>query len=285
MKNILVPTDFSDLAGQAIETAINLAKNTDTTIHLLHSVEILHVWDELSNYMDIGSGNQEGYSYMHVVKDKSKEKLEEFKKQVEDSGVKCIIAVEDGKPYQSVEQYVEYNDISLIVMGTKGTSGVAEMVLGSNAQKIIRNSVCPVLTIKEGNKVGDFGTILLASDFHEDKANDNIDFVVNFGKNFNSKIILLYIATPLNFLNEDELIKDIEDIAQKRNLKNYTVEVHKAESAEEGISEYCLLNHPDVVAITTHGKGWLRKMFISNTTEYLANHLDTPLLSMPMGNE
>ena len=58
MKSILVPTDFSELANNAIEVAIEMSRNTKTTIHLLQTVEILHVWDEVSNYLEIDTSKQ-----------------------------------------------------------------------------------------------------------------------------------------------------------------------------------------------------------------------------------
>ena len=282
MKSILVPTDFSELADKAIDIAIDFAKNTQTTIHLLHSVEILHVWSEVSNYMDIDTSNQEGYSYMHIVTEKATEKLNQYKSLIEKEGIDCVVAVENGKPYESVLHYIKYNNINLAIMGTKGVSGISEAVIGSNAQKIIRGATCPILTIKKEQESLFFDNILLASDFHDDKINANIDYVKRLASYFNSNITLLFVATPLNFLSESELKGNIDKIAAKSNLENYNIVIHKAASAEEGIMEYCQLKTPDIVAISTHGKGFFRKLFISNTTEYLANHLSTPLLSMPM---
>lgn len=284
MKNILVPTDFSELADKAIRSAIKIAKNTNTTLHLVHSVEILHVWSELANYKSIETEKHEGYSYIHAVTDKAIEKLQERKSEIEKEGITCIVAVENGKPYESVLNYIEYNNISLVIMGTKGASGVNEVIFGSNAQKIIRNSKCPVLIIKEDQEALNFETIVFASDFHEDKINANIEYVAKLAKYFGAKVTCLFISTPLNFLSENEIQKNVKSLIDKTTLQNYTIEIHKSESAEEGIMEYCMLNPPGLVAITTHGKGFFRKLFISNTTEYLANHLDAPLLSMPVQN-
>lgn len=282
MKSILVPTDFSELADNAVDIAVDIAKNTNTTIHLLHSVEILHVWSEVSNYISIDASSQDGYSYMHIVTDKAMEKLNEMKKVIEKEGVECVAAVENGKPYESVLEYIQNNDISLVLLGTKGASGVAEVVIGSNAQKIIRGANCPVLTMKEKQEQLNFDTIVLASDFNDEKINANMSYVATLASYFESKITLLFVATPLNFLSEEEIENKIKPLAENAGLKNYNIAIHKAASAEEGIMEYCTKNDPGLVAISTHGKGFLRKLFISNTTEYLANHLSTPLLSMPL---
>ena len=282
MKSILVPTDFSELANNAIEVAIEMSRNTKTTIHLLHTVEILHVWDEVSNYMEIDTSKQEGYSYIHIVTDKANEKLKDVKQRIENEGIECVVAVENGKPYEAVLHYIKYNNISLAIMGTKGSTGLSEVVIGSNAQKIIRKSTCPILTIKKDQKEFSFGHIVLASDFHDEKINSNMEYVAKLASYFNSKVTLLFVATPLNFLGEKEISKNIENLAIKSGLENYSIFIHKSESAEEGIMEYSRLVSPDMVAISTHGKGFLRKLFISNTTEYLANHISTPLLSMPI---
>ncbi len=284
MKKILVPTDFSELADMAMNIAVNLTKDSNTEVHLLHSIEMLHVYDELSNDLMV-EAKGEGYSYMHVATDRAKQRMNEFKIKLEEKGINCSVEVVSGKPYSAVLNYVDDHDINLVIMGTKGSDGLAEIIIGSNAQKIIRNCNCPVLTVKEGSDNFEFKNIVLASDFNEASAINNISYIGRIAEYFEANVTLLFVATPLNFIGQEELEKKIFDLGEKEGLTNFNVEIFKAESAEEGITEYSQLKQPDVVAISTHGRGFLRKLFISNTTEYLANHLSTPLLSMPLDYE
>ena len=276
---ILVPTDFTPLADFAVDTAIKLAGDLNAEIILVHTIEINHVWEEVSDFSKLEGMIEGDYSYMHVAKIIATKKLKEIQTVLEKNEIPSRIEVLEGKPHHRIVEYIAANEVDLVLMATHGADGLKEVFIGSNAQKIIRNSTCPVLTVKLNEEV-DFSEIVFVSDFNENEQNV-LKFVQNLSKDFDSKITFLKVITPLVFSSESEIEEEIKNKVADVITTNFSVQLVKAESVEEGITEYCEKNKVGLVSIATHGKGFFRKVFVSNTTEYLVNHLDKPVLSLP----
>ena len=141
MKKILVPTDFSSCAEYATKTAISLAKKMDAHIHLLHFTSIPMDWVNLSDqskmYPDV----------TERIKEKQ-EQLDQIIKDCEKEGVQASSYIGYNESYQNIIDHVDLHHIDLIVMGSHGTAGVKRMLMGSNAQQVVRLSQTPLLVVK-----------------------------------------------------------------------------------------------------------------------------------------
>lgn len=276
---IVIPTDFSLLSDKALDAGIQLAMKLNAEVDIIHTIEINHVWEEVADFSKVEGMISGDYSYMHVAEKIAQKKLDAIQEIFEMNKIKVNTIILNGKPHHRIVEYVKENKVDLLLMATHGADGLKEVFIGSNAQRIIRNSTCPVLTVKEEDNV-DFSSIVFASDFVEDEA-EVLQYIKTFSNYFNAKVVLLKVITPLVFTPDKEILESIAAIANKIGFKDFQVEVIQSESVEEGITEYCEKNEVSLVTIATHGKGFFRKVFVSNTTEYLANHLDKPLLSIP----
>jgi nucleotide-binding universal stress UspA family protein len=141
LKNILVPSDFSECSEQAVLYGLELARKFDATLHLLHVVQdpAAQAWAA------------EGFA-MPLL-----EVIEQWQKQAEERLTAAVpladrarvrAAATVGSPYPEILRYAEEQEIDLIVMGTHGRGGVRHMLLGSIAEKVVRRSPCPVLTVR-----------------------------------------------------------------------------------------------------------------------------------------
>lgn len=276
---IVIPTDFSPLSDKALDTGIQLALKLNAEVDIIHTIEINHVWEEVADFSKVEGMISGDYSYMHVAEKIAQKKLKAIQEIFEINNITANTIVLNGKPHHRIVEYVKNNNVDLVLMATQGADGLKEVFIGSNAQRIIRNITCPVLTVKEEDNV-DYTSIVFASDFVEDE-DEVLQYVKKFASFFNAKVTLLKVVTPLIFTPDDEMLESIANTANKVGFKDFEVEIIQSESVEEGITEYCKNNEVSLVTIATHGKGFFRKVFVSNTTEYLANHLDKPLLSIP----
>ena len=139
---ILVPIDFGEPSARALEIAGALAKDTGGTI------TILHVFDVPASYAGMGISPVELLAPM----------WEAGKKQLEDTLSKLKATVPDateeiarGVPWREILAVIERDRPDLVVMGTHGRRGVQRMLLGSVAEKIVRVSPVPVLTVPAGD--------------------------------------------------------------------------------------------------------------------------------------
>ena len=135
--NVLIPTDGSDRMGDVIEHADRLASIHDATLHALYVANTASLSD-----LPMES-SWEGVS--SALRKQGERAIDQLKEEIETESVESAIV--DGSPPTRIIDYAEENDCDVIVMGTHGRSGVDRLLLGSVAERVVRSSPVPVLTI------------------------------------------------------------------------------------------------------------------------------------------
>ncbi|MBT8446370.1 MAG: universal stress protein [Gammaproteobacteria bacterium] len=140
VKRILHPTDFSDCSARAFAAACDVAVKYGAELHLLHVV----------SYSAMGSAYApvEGAvvtDWLAEAREQVERKLGEL---VAPAGVEVERAIAEGVPSVEIERYCGDNDIDLAVVGTHGRSGLPHLVIGSVAERLVRQAPCAVMTIK-----------------------------------------------------------------------------------------------------------------------------------------
>ena len=162
MKRILVPTDFSEFAYYAAEVAAGIAKKTGARVFLLHAIDMPSYSrnDSFSEVPDTMEG-------IFLLK-RAKQEFEKLINQPFFEGVEVAEVLQWENVYDTITEKAKEFEIDLIVMGSRGSSGAQEFLVGSNTEKIIRTAYCPVLTIKE--RITDFNpkNVVFASNFFEE---------------------------------------------------------------------------------------------------------------------
>ena len=134
-QNILIPTDGSEGVEKAVEQGLSLAEAYDATVHALYVIEPVYSADYGTNQI-IDALQAEG--------ERATEAIEE---QSEQRGISATTAVRTGAPHRQILDYVDENDVDLVVMGTHGRTGIGRYLLGSVTEKVVRLSDVPVLTV------------------------------------------------------------------------------------------------------------------------------------------
>ncbi|MGA2624352.1 MAG: universal stress protein [Bacteroidota bacterium] len=141
IKNILVTTDLSELSAVAFEHALTLALLTGAKVHLIHVVE------DASKRPSKTSKKRTGASY-RIREATLKRKMQEFLTEQGIDHKSLRLIVRRGHPHREVLRYTRDAKIDLVIIATHGRTGVAHMLMGSIAEKIVRLSPVPVLTVK-----------------------------------------------------------------------------------------------------------------------------------------
>ncbi len=139
---ILVPTDFSATSDTALGYAITVAKQFGASLHLLHVVDDPFVGGAFGSEVYITSVPA---MRVHLV-DEAASKLARLLPLCKRVGARTEVRV--GKPADVIREVAEEHGVDLIVMGTHGRTGIAHLLLGSVAEKIVREAPCPVLTVR-----------------------------------------------------------------------------------------------------------------------------------------
>jgi universal stress protein A len=145
LTRILVPTDFSPPSAAALAMAKELAARFGASIHLLHVLEDPYATAGLAAevYGYIPQGLKESWqktAEMHMLAAFPEREREPFR---------ATAAVAFGSPARTIVEYADANGFDLIVMGTHGRGGVAHLLLGSVAERVVRTAFCPVLTVRD----------------------------------------------------------------------------------------------------------------------------------------
>ena len=236
MNRILVPTDFSEQAENALKVAAILAKSHDAEIYLLHMMEIpMQQIDPINALSDV----PEVLFFMKLAHKKFDDLIaSDFLK-----GITVHETVKADITFNEIKEACKEFDIDLIIMGSHGATGIKEMFVGSNAEKVVRTSEVPVLVIKkkhESFKISDF---VFASDFKNDNK-ETYKQAVKFAESINAKIHLLLVNTASNFLTTSEANKRIHNFISEQTFDNYTTNVYNDISIEQGILNFSKIGRP-----------------------------------------
>nr|WP_240550496.1 universal stress protein [Halomicrobium salinisoli] len=132
-----MPTDGSEAVRPAEETAIELARIHDATLHILYIV------DQPTSLSGTGEGVPGLDNLLDALEQEGQEATGDVATQAEDRGIETTTAVQRGNPHDDILTYAEENDIDVIVMGTHGRTGVKRALLGSVTEDVVRHSEVP----------------------------------------------------------------------------------------------------------------------------------------------
>lgn len=274
MKKIIVPIDFSAYSEYALEVAAIIAKKHNAQILALHMLEMS---DSILNNSD----NEQREKAMFFLR-LAEQKFTTFLDKSFLNGVDVLPIVKHFKVFSEVSQVAEEHNVDLIVMGSKGSSGLAEMFVGSNTEKVVRHSAIPVLIIKGKPLTDSFNSVVFASDFSE----DNVKPYINASRMFETlgaEMRLLYVnVSGEGFKSTDQMESTMTEFLQKAdgnlnrmNIVNYISDT----SVEKGIINFARKSKSDLIAISTHGRTGLAHFFEGSISEDIANHSTLPVMT------
>ena len=277
MKKILVPTDFSKTSLIAVDVAFDIAKKDGADIILLNVVEEA-TSDSYRISGEWQKANWEDRIFTYRLLEKAKKQLEKLVMEPRFNAVKITGELRLGNPFHGMNAIIIDRKVDLIVMGTKGHTKMEEMIIGTNTEKVVRRSHCPVLTVHKKPSSSDFKNIVYATGM----ANDEEVFsriVKRTQQLYNSTIHLVRINTPANFQRDREVKGYMEKFARKLLLKNYTINVYNDISEEEGIINFADSINADLIAMATHGRTGLAHMMAGSVAENVVGHSGRPVLT------
>lgn len=272
MKTILVPTDFSKYANDALEYAVELANVMLAKVRVVHIIEQQGA-DNFDTFADgYGGSGMEGVFMIKLI-EKAKKDLAAIKSKYD---VEADLAMSSSATKEIME-YAGRINADLIIMGSKGTNSVNEELIGSNTEKVVRTAKCPIITIKEKSNSRP-KNIVFASDF-KNVDTRVIENIKEIQKMFNSKLHLLRVSTPHNFETTNVILDKMNETAKKFELSNYETHIYNDFYEEDGISNFAAHHAMDLVCLATSGRTGLAHFFTGSIAEDVVNHAYTPVMT------
>jgi len=266
---ILVPTDFSDAAGVALKYAIGLAKKAGSTITVFHV-----------NHVAMIDASMPAETYQLFVTEAENNTKSSFDELVEnylrDSGVSYYVQSQYGFVADEICDYAQKEKYDLIVMGTTGSSGIEEVLIGSNAASVVGKTPIPVLVIPAGTPFKNLERIVYATDYNEPEF-PAVMRLIFFAELFNADLSIVHVKSEYDhFFNA-------ENNFFKKNKSNISYDKINFIELEKGdiisrINEYVEGYNADLVVMAKHNRNFFDRLFHRSLAKKMAYHTSMPLL-------
>lgn len=269
---ILVPTDFSKFSKIATHYACGMAKKLKADVILVNVIYIdtnskISVAFKAKKLEDVVSRNTREDGLQLI-----KELQSEYKK------LNFSFEIIKGYPLEDrIENFATNNGIDLIVMGTKGASGIKKILMGSNAAAVIGKSSVPVITVPEHARFQPLKKIVYASDLQA--LEKQIKTLISLLNILNVGLYILHVE-PLDSKKKSDIKRIENKIIKKYNYSKLSIKVSFNDDIEEAIGEYIDDVKADMLVMFTHQLTFFEKLFNESYTRRMAFQTWIPLLTI-----
>lgn len=269
---ILVPVDFSKFSKVAAEYAVEMATHINAEVILLH---VIYLSESPRALFDL---NYE--SIIKVMTNDAKQEcillINSLKIKAENLNISYQIL--NGYPiHKEIESFSTKNEIDLIIIGTKGATGLTKVLIGSNATAVISESSISVITVPEYAKYTGINHIVYASDLQ--RVESEIQNLIPFTELFGSNIHILHV-TSTDSENEADKPEVIKNIMDKFSFNEVSIHISLNDEIIDGIEDYINEVNADLLAMFTHELTFFEKIFGKSVTRQMAFHSRIPLLTI-----
>jgi nucleotide-binding universal stress UspA family protein len=194
------------------------------------------------------------------------------------SDVKLVGELRLGNPFHGMNTIIAEQKVDLVVMGTRGKTNLESMVIGTNTERVVRHSHCPILTVHKKPSSSDFKNIVYATAMSKDEEVFS-RIVKRTQQLYDSTIHLVRINTPGDF-QRDRVVKDyMNKFAKTLQFKNFTINVYNDVSEEEGILYFADSIDADLIAMATHGRTGFAHVLAGSIAEGVVSKAVRPVLT------
>ena len=304
---ILVSTDFSAESLKAIDYAVSLLGAYEGTLHLVHVCEIDYSYAAPAAMLAVPPTVMDDDMERHQATE-----LKELAARYSINGVQPECHVRTGRAFDEICRLAAQLPADLIVIATRGHTGLKHLLLGSTAERVVRHSPCPVLIVRERERefadtgAADTATskhtlpirrILVPVDFSE-CSRAGVDYALNLASTCDASILLLHAVQVLPYIpseryaaHERAPAPGVLERAARSQMKKFVREIdfrgvrHEAEvragrPAEE-ICRYSDQKNADLIVTSTHGITGFAHVLIGSTAEHVVRYAYCPVLVVP----
>jgi nucleotide-binding universal stress UspA family protein len=271
IKTILVPTDYSKNAHSAAKYALEIAHRTGAKVIFFNTYYVPTYVERVP--IDPVAEEELRKDAEQILKVFSEEHTDAKK----DINIECIIRT--GNAVEKIVAVAKEVSADIIIMGTKGASGVSEIIFGSNTEDVIEKVTVPVLAIPENSTFNGINNIVFATAYHfsDFKA---IKELAEIAKLFDAHITIIHISEGEYKLGTEYDIFDSFKAKVKQQISYSKTTFHLIEHKNiyNGLQEFIHTNNTDLLSMTSRKKALYNRLFGRSISKKMAYHTDVPLL-------
>lgn len=277
MKNILIPTDFSENSWNAVKYALEFFKDTACDFYLLHVTIIYNYASGESPIMPLPAIEVIDKTVLKQAKTQLKKLLKKIDEFPPNPKHKFYTLSNYDYFIDAVKAHVSEKNIDLIVMGTKGASGLKKVMIGSNTGDLITRVKCPVLIVPENAAFQEIKEIAFPTDYHLFYPTKILNNILEFTKMHNAALRIVHIA------KKDEEVTEFQ-LENKEFLKNFFAEekysFHRItnKKIEDGVQCFVESRDIDLIVMIAKNLNLFQRILFRPTVEEISYHTDVPFL-------
>ena len=277
MKNILIPTDFSENSWNAVKYALEFFKDTACDFYLLHVTIIYNYASGESPIMPLPAIEVIDKTVLKQAKTQLKKLLKKIDDVPPNPKHKFYTLSNYDYFIDAVKTHVTEKNIDLIVMGTKGASGLKKVMIGSNTGDLITRVKCPVLIVPENAAFHEIKEIAFPTDYHLFYPTKILNNILEFTKMHNAALRIVHIA------KKDEEVTEFQ-LENKEFLKNFFAEekhsFHRISNKkiEDGVQCFVESRDIDLIVMIAKNLNLFQRILFRPTVEEISYHTDVPFL-------
>lgn len=274
MITILIPTDFSKNADNAIRYALQLSKMASCRLVFFHGVLIPVAAPPEASMMMVEIDRE---AVRKQLMESSGRIFKSMKLHVDPARVSYMVSQGFSSGEQIIHAATEV-EADLIIMGARGASAVKKILFGSSAADVIAKSKIPVIAVPESYRFTSLKKILHASDLKNIRK--ELALTLPLAKIFNATLEVAHIADAT--LQDEKLIALAQGIIRRRSYKKLKLHIEPTTFGQSVARDIQLLSrrhHPDLLVMFRHKHNWLGRMFFTSRTENLLYETKVPLIA------
>ena len=277
MKKIILPTDFSENAYNAIRYAVELFKDEETTFYLLHTytppifqVEYVFQSPSQSNLEDL-------------YQTRAMKQLEALKQRLQDEfktpGHIFRMRAAFNTLTDEILLITKNENVDLVIMGTQGVTKAKEILLGTNTTQVINKSLCPVIAVPSEFRYRTPEAILFPTDYEINYDRENLQQLLDISKKYGSTIDVLHITSGYE-LSEEKLRK-------KQKLKDILVPIDLIindlpdQGVIKAINQFQAKKVIDFLVMVRNKHTFFERMFVEPIIKKIGFHIEIPFMVIP----
>jgi len=276
IRKILLTTDLSQAAVNATDFAVFFANKTGADLHLLYCYK--PKYEELIA-KKIAELDKDQVIYGEITDFKHAAAFL-LRRYTADIRMKMKSALHEhiveGSFQDIVFDFIEQQNIDLVVMASQGINSIEDRIFGSNALKILRSSACPVLIVPHKYDTVGVSDILYPTEIsNKDKAVEH--YLAGFAEMFDAQLTLLHIDDGRHVINAKDLVNFKRKVLNF-HYANIIAEIEPNLSVSGGINEYIDNNKIDLLCITSHTNTFIDRVFKKSTVKSTLSKIRIPVL-------
>lgn len=272
IRTILVPTDFSDPSLKAIQYATTIAGEAACKIIIFHAVS-LHLSATVEEPQFYIAGELEKIENEQLVHLK-------YQLQKRHPAIQFECISRTGFPVESIKEIASEVDVDLIVMGTRGASGIKGILVGSNTSSLIEHTQVPVLAVPEETEYSGIRRIVFATNMQKDDIRC-LKSIIEMFSSQKPSITLLHIEDGHQRDPEAALTNWFrEEVIPAIDYPNLQAESISETDIVRALDEYLRSNKIDLLVTATKKRNFIERIFDRSITKKLVFHSSIPLLAL-----